>query len=113
MGDSILVLEEVPVQSIVGGNIISEDWTKWYKDGPGGRDHKMHVNAGISRDRSRKWLVASSHAIATLFLLCARRIRVNVRLRPGHGLPHGTRVELGADIFFEDGTRVQEQYQVR
>ena len=42
-----------------------------------------------------------------------RRIRVNVRLRPGHGLPHGTRVELGADIFFEDGTRVQEQYQVR
>ena len=50
---------------------------------------------------------------STLFLLCARRIRVNVRLRPGHGLPHGTRVELGADIFFEDGTRVQEQYQVR
>ena len=44
MGDSILVLEEVPVQYKVGGHVISEDWTKWYKDGPGGRDHKMHVS---------------------------------------------------------------------
>lgn len=78
--DRLFDIEQLPnvYRDTQTGEVVSESWKHYYKDGTGGKK--------------------------------SNQITMNVRLRAGHGLPPGERVEVGLDVFKENGERLDDKY---